>query len=205
MSTTNIKELADILVTKRGASPVTILTHTLPTNFVGGKSCDILKAGPITKIQVVNGLCNFLYENSVNNQREREEQPTTPSGAVELFNAEQRRWGVRLVIGKYLLPFVHHFKGMVIPPNIRDIKLVKNLPHLDELYLELQCRQSGMIKYVQNDKELDYDEVSKYLREKNEGSRQQVDNPVVLRDFKLINIRQITLDQKVYELAIDND
>lgn len=198
MSKVTISDIAQILASKKGARPTTIIAHTIP-EFVGGKSCTLLKAGPITKVQITNGICNFLYENSVNNQREREEQPTTESGAVEIFNAEHRKWGCRLLLGKFLLPFVHHVHGLV-QPDFRDIKTILNLPPSNELYLELKCQDVGLVKYIQAGKELDYDTVKKHLRQKTEGARQQVDNPVVLRDYKLINLRQITLDGKVYEL-----
>jgi hypothetical protein len=194
-----IGNVAQILANHRGACPVTILAETTP-DLVGGKKSPILSSGPITKVTVINGMANFAYEKAVNRVREKEGQPLTENGAVEIFRSEPRVWGCRLILGNSLLPFVHHVKGMKQPVSVRDIKDVKNLPHADELYLELQCREPSMVKYLQAGKEIPLEEIQQYLREKNEGGRQQVDSPVVLRDYKLVNIRHLTFNGQLYEL-----
>jgi hypothetical protein len=197
----SIQQLANILISRsKGACPTTIHYETTHVSIVGGKSSPILKDGPIVKQSIVNGIANFLYEAAVNRQREREEQPLTESGAVEIFNSSPRVWGCRLHLGKTLLPFVHHVKGLVQPSH-RDIVKLSNLPHADELYLELKCQQTGLVKYLQNGKELDIDYVQQFLREKEEGRRQQVDDVVKLRDFKLQSLKTITIDGKVYEIT----
>ncbi len=196
-----LKQLADILAAKRGAMPTTIVSETVPS-LTGGKKCPLLAGGTIIKRQITNGVANFLYERAVNRVREKEEQPLTNSGSVEIFRSEPRKWGCRLHLGPYLLPFVHHVSGLVMPSH-RDIVSINNLPHADELYLELKCQQVGKVEYFQAGKLLDPETVEKFLRDRKEGARQQVDNPVVLRDYKMVNLRRITIDGTVYELSAD--
>lgn len=196
-----IGNVASILAERRGACPVTILAETTP-ELIGGKKSPILSNGPITKVTVVNGMANFAYERAVNRVREKEGQPLTETGAVEIFKSCPRVWGARLIMGNYLLPLVHHVKGLKQPVSVRDIKNIKNLPHADELYLELQCKEPSMVKYIQADKELPLEVIQQFLREKDSVGRQGVDNPVILRDYKLANIRHLTFDGTMYELPL---
>lgn len=47
---------------------------------------------------------------------------------------------------------------------------------------------------------LDPQAVAEFLPQRKEGARQKVDNPVVLRDYSIENICQITIDGIVYEI-----
>lgn len=186
----SLKELVSVLAERKGACPVVIVADTIPT-LKGGKGCPLLKDGEIRKRTVSNVIINFLYENSVNNQRARED-------ISEVFKAEPRKWGSRLHLEKRLLPFVHHIQGLKLPSH-RIITSLNALPHCDELYLETKIQTSLSTTYFQNGKEIDASIVEPFLPERNEGQRQQVEKKVILRDYKLINIRSITMDQKIYE------
>lgn len=85
MKTLTTNELLNLLLATKGSSFVNIVTHTTPT-LIGGKKC--ILAG-LTKVGSVNGIINFKYENSVNNQRERE-------GSETDFVAQQRKWGTKI-------------------------------------------------------------------------------------------------------------
>ncbi len=187
----NIEEIKIVLANKKGAFPVTLITETIP-DLKGGKKCPILVAGTITKSTHINGIVNFLYESSVNRQRGREDLEMN-------FESEPRKWGCRLHIQGKLLPFVHHKKG-IVQPSHRDIQKLTNLPHADELYLEMKCQNVYNVQYYQLGKQIDTSVVEPYLRDRTEGERQGVENVVVLRDYKLSNIKQITVDGKLYEI-----
>ena len=83
-------ELVDHLMGLRGAKFTTIVAETDPrmrktgNPYVGA-----------TKISRVNGVVNWIYQNAVNNQRCRENQPLD-QGEVEHFEPEPRKWGTRL-------------------------------------------------------------------------------------------------------------
>jgi hypothetical protein len=171
MKKVSVAELKSILESQVGATFVTILAYTKP-DFVGGKSCPVAN---VRKLAAVNGVINWSYEKSVNRQRLREEKPADENGAVEYFTPEPRKWGVRLFdeINRRLLPTVEH-KG--------------------KTYLELKFQKSLGYSYWENGTKVPNEVVNPHLRQKIEGRRQEVDNPVILRDYTLDNIKAIRLN-----------
>jgi hypothetical protein len=92
------------------------------------------------------------------------------------FEAMPRKWGTRIAGS----PFVE-YKG--------------------KLYLETKVQKVYGTKYILDGKEVTKDEIKKWLRPKpEEGARQGVENPVVLRDFSLESIREIRVDGEVFAL-----
>lgn len=178
-----LEDLDKLLDRRKGAQIVTISSQTIPT-FVGGKSCPL--NGRVTKVSKVNGMVNWNYTNSVNNQRMREESPQDKDGNIQGFVAEQRKWGTRL----HNKPYVIHSK---------DGK--------GKVYLELKVERSLGHVYFLDGKELTEDEaknqIHPHLRERKEGERQEVEKPVILRDYSLSNINQITLGGIIYNLEIN--
>lgn len=85
MKTLTQNELKNLLLATNGSTFVNIVTHTVPV-LVGGKKN--IYTG-LTKVSSVNGIINFRYENSVNNQRDRE-------GLETNFVAQERKWGKHL-------------------------------------------------------------------------------------------------------------
>lgn len=87
------QELETLLTKHPGAVMCTITAETVPKM----RKTNNPWFGRITKVAVVNGVINWIYEKSVNRQREREGHP-------EVFFAVERMWGVRLTG----TPFVEH-------------------------------------------------------------------------------------------------
>lgn len=175
MATMTKADLVSVLMDRKGAFFGTIVAETDPrmkktgNPYVGA-----------TKISRVNGLFNWIYENAVNRQRCREEQPLDAAGEVEHFTALPRKWGVR----------VKREDGTVTP-------LVE---HKGQFYLEMKVERSLGYEYRKDGATLDPKAVEAFLPERKEGTRQEVDNPVILRDYSIESIRQITLDGIVYEI-----
>lgn len=170
-------DLVETMKGRRGSFFVTIVAETDPR---------LLKTNnPFTgvrKISRVNGLLNWIYENAVNNQRVRENQPLDTAGDVEHFHSMPRKWGSRL----------RREDGTVTP-------LVE---HKDKHYLELKVQKSLGHEYRDgNDAVIDPAAVAPFIPKRKEGERQEVDNPVILRDYAIENITQITLDGVVYEVT----
>ena len=85
MQTITTKELVEMFLNCKGASPITIFTYTkVRMNKTGNPYHD-----KIFKLSEVNGFCGFNYESSVNRQLNRE-------GKEANFVAEQRKWGKRI-------------------------------------------------------------------------------------------------------------
>ena len=116
----------------RRATFVSVVMDTEP-QLVGGKSSPF--HGRVKKISKVNAIINFIYENSVNNQRAREGNP-------EEFKAEPRKWGTR-VTGT---PLVRHKDQYYLECKVEKVLssffLVDGMPR-DRSELEGAIRQSG--------------------------------------------------------------
>lgn len=175
MATMTKADLVSVLMDRKGAFFGTIVAETDPRMKKTGNPY----VGAV-KISRVNGLFNWIYENAVNRQRCREEQPVDASGEVEHFTALPRKWGVR----------VKREDGTVTP-------LVE---HKGAFYLEMKVERSLGYEYRKDGTTLDPKAVEAFLPERKEGARQEVDNPVILRDYAIESIRQITLDGIVYEI-----
>jgi hypothetical protein len=175
MPTMTKADLVDTLKTRKGAFFATIVAETDPHM----KKTDNPFLGAM-KISRVNGLFNWIYENAVNRQRCRENQPLDDAGEVEHFTALPRKWGVR----------IKREDGTVTP-------LVE---HKGAYYLEMKVELSLGYEYRKDGATLDPKAVEAFLPKKKEGERQEVANPVILRDYSIESIRQITLGGVVYEI-----
>lgn len=132
----------------------------------------LLKGAPrVVKMSRVNGMVWFSYQNSVNNQRKRE-------GLSADFKPQPRKWGVRLA----------------------NSALVE---HKGEYYLEVKVEKSLDHKYLDPDtgKEIAASEVEKFIPQRKEGARQEVESVIILRDYKLSNIQSLTHEGVTYIIA----
>lgn len=183
MKTLTVKELESKLREMKGTTFATIVAFT-PPDFVGGKSCPMIQRG-VRKLAVVNVLIGgWSYENSVNNRRLKE---ASEDETVEYFYPEKRRWGVRLhdKLTNRLLGLVEHDK--------EDGK---------KYYLETKVERSIRHNYYDKDgKHVSKAEAEKYLRPKKEGARQEVEKPVIVRDYTLENIKAIRLNGEVFAVV----
>ena len=125
----------------------------------------------LVKQSRVFGLVNWVYTQSVNNQRERE-------GSAPDFVAEPRQWGQRIA-GE---SFVEH-KG--------------------QIYLEMKVQRSLGYRYVMPDgAEIAKEAVEPYLPKKSDGARQELERPVILRDYRVDSIRSVRYNGRRYRVAV---
>jgi len=158
----------------RGCRPLAFVAETTPElrtgNPFGGKT----RIHRLRKLSRVSGMVGFRYENSVNNQRMREGTPVDALGEVMEFVAEPRKWGVR----REGSPFVDHKGGV---------------------YLEVKVERSLGHEYRLDDgTPVDASIVEPWLPSREEGRRQMVDRPVVIRDYKLENLREVTINGEIH-------
>lgn len=175
MATMTKADLVSTLLTRKGAFFATIVAETDPRMRKTGNPY----VGAM-KLSRVNGLFNWIYGNAVNRQRVRENQPVDAAGEVEYFEPAPRKWGTRL----------RRADGTVTP-------LVE---HKGQHYIEVKVERSLGYEYRKDGTVIDPKAVEAFLPERKEGARQEVDNPVILRDYAIESIRQITLDGIVYEI-----
>lgn len=162
--------LAAYLRDRKGSEFVTIVSTTKPRVLKKDRETgEPNPFGQIVKVSRVNGLVGFRYENSVNNQRTREDH----SEAGE-FVAEPRTWGEHV--------------------NRADGGLSSLVEHKGRTYLEVKVERSlGTTYYDESGTERTYDEVRGVLPKRSESKRQDVENPVILRDYALDNLREISI------------
>lgn len=186
-----LPELRDRLWQLRGATAVTMVARTKP-DMIGGKKCPL--AG-LEKVAKVNGMINWHYGNAVNRQRLREEQPTDEAGNVKEFVPQKRTWGKRLYeelqrADKFrrLVPLVaKNWEHPVI-----TLEQLQEIP-VEELYLEYKPEASLEYHYYLNGVEVSKEEAHKHIRPSTQPKTQETDKEIRLRDYKLVNIEQITL------------
>lgn len=181
MQVATLQNLIELLIAKKGAKLVTIVTKTRPDfvrqspdgrlNPFCGKN---LKTDhKVFKVSRVNGVVNWNYANAVNKQRERE-------GIIEAdFVAQERKWGVRLMG----LPFVVH----------------TNKEGTTKVYLEVKPEHSLGYEF-QDDKGhyIPTEGVMPFIREHKQSETQQTDKEIILRDYDLGNILSITYGGETY-------
>ena len=172
--TAQILAFATVLSIRR-CSPISFVAETVPELKSGNPFGGTQRTHRLRKMSRVSGMIGFRYENAVNNQRGREETPIDPvTGEVMEFVAEPRKWGVRRAGS----PFVDH-KGVE--------------------YLEVKVERSLHCEYRLDDgTPVDAAIVAAWLPEKREGARQMVDKPVILRDYKLENLREVTINGQTH-------
>ena len=182
-------ELVNILDAKRGAFFVTITARTeekkLLKRTVKAMADSELKArlmsGPLMKTSRVNGLLNWSYENAVNNQRCREAVDGEPAPH---FDSHARAWGVRVIRENgTLTPFVSHNGALYV-----ELKIQKSLDHEYDVAGEPinTVVIHGLLEPAKSD-----------------SGRQEVERPVILRDYTLTNITAITIDGVEYTIRAE--
>lgn len=152
-------ELKAALASRKGTSFVTIVALTDPRMRKRGNPY----IGRVQKRSTVNGAIGWIYQNSVNRERARENLEPD-------FEAFPRKWGQRIKG----TPFVEH-KG--------------------KTYLELKVERAISTEYLLDGEVVDKSVIEEWLpKRKPEGERQEVDRPIILRDYDLANIKAITFD-----------
>jgi len=177
MRVVNLPEFMELVHERRGAQPVTLCTETVPSmNKTDNPFYDkIKKCFRVKKRSWVNGMIGWSYQNSVNNQRERE-------GHTETFAAQPRKWGER------------------IPGS----PLVRN-KELYYLELKVERSVEAPLYYldgelVENEERLD--EIKSYLVKKKQALTQETDKEIILRDYALTSLLSIKLGGEEYRVSI---
>ena len=151
----SLVELQNRLDQLKGARVVSFIARTKPEM----RKTDNPYWERVTKVSKVVGMVNWIYQNSVNRQRIREDSEPD-------FEALPRSWGER-IHGK---PFV---------------------THKDNLYLEVKVESAIQTQYFVDGVPVEREVIAEWLRPSSEPIRQELEKPVILRDYKLENIRQI--------------
>jgi hypothetical protein len=173
------QEMQAMLLDTTSSTIVTLTALTIPEyNKTGFEYTN-----NILKLARVNGMLNWVYKKSVNNQRERE-------GLEPDFEPLPRSWGTQLdrpgADGKKTC-FISH--------------VLKNTGE-HKLYLKFKVHRVLDVQYLTLDyQEIPTEVVTPFSREKNHGERQGVDNPVIERDYTVKNLLAVAYNGMGYFLT----
>lgn len=185
------EKFRDVLLGMKGAIIGSMYAKTRP-QYTGGKKCPILLADRYAHLSVC---LNWIYANSVNRVRVNENTPLTAEGEVEVFEPIRRVWGVRVRVDRRLSPFVvkDDSKRWLSSDEIRAVPM-------EEMYLE--CKITGVLweEYRIGRQVVPMEEVTPWLRKQKPG-RQEVANPVKLRDYNLNNIWEVDIQNEIFQLV----
>jgi len=128
--------------------------------------------GSLNKVSCFQANLGFHYTNSLDNQAARE-------GKTVEFDVKPRRWGSR--IDKTCL-----------------------VEHKGQYYIEAKPEKSFSVKWIaENGRILSKDEVEPYFKTRSESATQEsLDKKVILRDYKVENVMEITMDNETYQVAV---
>ena len=133
------------------------------------KDCPVV----IEKESLSNGMLNFIYENNVNAQLDRENK-------IADFVSKPLPWGNRVM------------------DNDRATCLIE---HKGKRYLQFRALRSDSVKFFANGIETDKASLSTWLPPaRAEGENQGTDKAIIIRTPALENIREIRLNNQVYVL-----
>ena len=161
-------ELYDMLANLSGAKMATIETMTVPSM----RKTRNPFYDKVLKMTRVNVTLNFIYANSVNNQRSKE-------GNEEVFVPHQRKWGVRISNST----LVTH-----------DGKLY--------VEAKMNGKPQSVEYYLTNGESISKDVLLPFLPKKSSNQEHQgVEKEIVLRDYSLDSITAIDVNGKRFEIV----
>ena len=126
--------------------------------------------GDVFKLSLATGTVCWTYSSSVNKQRRREGKPKR-SGQLIPFAAQPRSWGQRIP----RTPLVCH------------VTAGDGITHH---YLELKVQSRRDVFVWADFDQIAHADIGKWLTKSRPSSRQKVQRPVILRDFRLDHIAQ---------------
>ena len=133
--------------------------------------------GRVTKVSKVLVMVGWSYENAVNAQRLREAKD---GDVVDYFESQPRKWGSRIKG----TPFVEH-KGAY--------------------YLEAKVQRSLGCQYEMDGKVIDPEILKPFMKERSSAANQGVEREVIVRDYRLSSIEQVTIADVTYVVRHEVD
>jgi hypothetical protein len=162
----------------KGTTTVSFISETIPSM----KKRNNPFLDKVIKISNVGGMIGFNYENSVNNQLNRE-------GKEGNFKSQSRKWGVK----DSKFPFI--------------IRHTKKGETEERYYLSVKVQQTNKFPTyinVENGEEIPYESIKEFLNKSYKPSTQNnVDKEVVERDYEISNLKNISIGGKKFFFGED--
>ncbi len=173
--------------------------------------------GNVEKVSTTNCIIGYNYENMVNNARKRELATDVKQAALDAgvpaeilkqfegeitgiaekaandFEAKKRQWGKH-----YISPFDNKPSRILIEHTPKDSTEKR-------FYVQVAVlnTKTPTYYYKGTDNELSTDDLvtaKSFMPKRKEGERQELKNPIIVRDYRIDNVKKITLNKSRYEI-----
>jgi len=200
------------LMGQKGATFIQLHSTTEPKMNKGGRECSNTMFGKVVKDSITNCIVGFSYENMVNNALNKEfkmalidagfdpETVKTKPSDSSSFVAAKRQWGEHMVID-------HVFDIESLEwKKIRSKTLIQHEKEGEKrFYLQVGVLGSETPVYRYKDSgevlsDVDLEIVKSYIPTTKEGERQGLDKPIVVRDYRVDNVKKIHINKNKYVL-----
>lgn len=208
----SIRELIDRLWAVRGTTFIQLSATTEPKM---NKRENVL-FGNVVKDSITNCIVGYNYENMVNNARKREltadvKQACLDAGvpievlqqfesevkdiadkSTKEFSAAERKWGkhsVSKITGETSRILIEH--------------TTKDGEHRNYVQVAVLGTKTPVYRYKETGEVLsdaDREYIKQFFPKRKEGERQGLDKKVIVRDYRIDNVRKVTLNKTYYSL-----
>lgn len=207
----SLRELVDRLLRVKGTTFIQLSATTEPKMNKTGNPL----FGNVVKDSITNSIVGFSYENMVNNARGKELSVEVREACLEAgvseeilaqfsgevkelakrsadnFKAADRKWGT-------------HVKNPITGETSRIlIEHWKEREHKYYLQVAILGTKPAVYRYKTSGKELSAEDLAiakTFMPKRKEGERQNLKNPIIIRDYSLKNLTRIHLNKAQYKL-----
>jgi hypothetical protein len=176
-----IQQIISVIIENSNKGTTPIVCHTMTTPPMNKKGNPFF--GKVKKVSHIGGLIGINYENSVNNQLEREDKETD-------FVTKERKWG---------------FHDEENPFIIRHTKKGETA---ERFYLQIKVQQTHSKPFYLNTETLQVvptEEIKPYLKDSYSPKTQDgLKKKIVMRDYEIVNLKKISIGGKKFSFD-END
>lgn len=176
-----VKKIISVIIenSNNGTTPISFESHTTPKMNKRGNPF----FGKVKKISFVGGLIGTIYENSVNNQLDRENKESN-------FVVQPRKWGVRDENHRFLIR--HTKKGESFERSYLSVKVQQT--HRKPIYID-----------TENGEVISVETLRPFLpKSKKPNTQWNLDKEVMERDYEISNLKNISIGGKKFSF-IESD
>lgn len=158
-----------------------------------------LASGIVTELEIISFEADRT-QNALDNYNARVADGTI-ADAVKPFVAAERKWGNHVQTGCRF-----NEKTLKVEPILSKvlIEYTKDDEHRFYVQLAVLSHQKPTYFYLDNGKDLtdaDLEYIRQYMPKKKEGSRQGLSKPIIIRDYRVDNVKTIRMNRTQYNIG----
>jgi len=223
---TTVKTTVGVLLKRlfelRGTTFIQLHTTTEARMNKGGRENSNRLHGKVVKDSTTNCIIGFSYENMINNARKRELSADVKTACIDAgvpadildqfesevenmvdksitdFVAKSRQWGNHVQTGLEFNIETCKFDPIFSKTMVEH---EKDGEHRYYVQVAVLNSQDPVYKYADTGKELSEDDreyMKLYTPKKKEGERQELKKPIIIRDYRVDNVKRMHLNKVIY-------